>query len=65
MVKSVAAQYGLAGVTLVCAVTVNIFGKETEALNTLFSTVIAASLWGGLQRQRAEVPETGGKEKPR
>lgn len=52
MCRAAMGQYLLAVATLASAVVVNLWGKESEALNSLFATVIAAAVWGGMQRQR-------------
>lgn len=51
MCKAALAQYALAGVALICAVVVNVFGRESEGINTMLVSVISSALWGGYQRQ--------------
>lgn len=64
MSNAALAQYGLAAVTLICAVVVNIFGKESEALNSLLATVIVGALWGGVQRHKADHPHKADNKNP-
>lgn len=50
--KGVISQYALAAMAIIALVVVNIWGKESEALTTALVSVITASLWGGVQRQK-------------
>lgn len=50
MCRAAMSQYALAALTLICAVVVNLFGKESDALNSLFASIIAGAVWGGIQR---------------
>lgn len=44
-------QYVLAGLSIVALVVINIWGRESEALNAVLYSVISATVWGGVQRQ--------------
>lgn len=44
-------QYLVVVVGLLVMLAVNLWGKETEAVNSVLSSVILGGLWGALQRQ--------------
>lgn len=50
--KGAIAQYALAMVALICSVIINIFGTESETLNTVLVSIISSTVWGGIQRQQ-------------
>lgn len=45
------AQYVLAALALVALVVLNIFGTPDPTLTTTLTTVIGATVWGGIQRE--------------
>lgn len=45
-------QYGLAALALIALVVLNIWGSPNEALTTALITLISATVWGGLQREK-------------
>lgn len=50
--RGVVWQYVLAALSIVALVVINIWGRESEGLNTVLFGVITATTWGGLQRQQ-------------
>lgn len=47
-------QYALAALAVVAAVAHNIMGVPSTTLDTLFTTIITATLWGGYQRTKGK-----------
>ena len=45
-------QYGLAALALIALVILNIWGNPNEGLTTALLTVISATVWGGIQREK-------------
>lgn len=48
-------QYLLAMSALMAVVINNLFGVESTTLNSLCSTIITATVWGGYQRKRGRL----------
>ncbi|HKY44755.1 MAG TPA: hypothetical protein VJM50_16810 [Pyrinomonadaceae bacterium] len=47
---AVLGHYGLAGLSVVALVAINIWGVENTVVNTALISVISATAWGGVQR---------------
>lgn len=60
--KGVIAHYGLAGLSIIALVIINIWGKQDASLNNaLIGVVAAAAVWGGIQRN-AGIPRVNPKD---
>lgn len=47
-------NYLVAVAGILALVLINIFGKESESINTILSAAIAAAIWGGNQRKAGQ-----------
>lgn len=48
------AQYALAGVAVIAALLQNIFGTPSPVLDSILTTIITATVWGGYQRTKGQ-----------
>lgn len=50
MNPSVLAHYGLAALSVIALVAINVWGVDNAVVNTALISVISATAWGGVQR---------------
>jgi hypothetical protein len=55
--KAIVAQHVLAALAVIGAVAQNIWGMPSPTLETLFTTIITATVWGGYQRKRGRTDQ--------